>query len=117
MKNKKGFTLIEVVISIALISILVLGIVELSVAVSSMLTAGNSHHEATNEYGSAIEEGLLPQGAVAIVKGTINLNLSNANEEEKPQACPDSTQITMKIEEKEMSYPEAPEKGKFTYYD
>ncbi|MDD4780710.1 MAG: type II secretion system protein [Tissierellia bacterium] len=74
--NKKGFTLIEVVVSIMLISILSLGFLQLFTGFMGITTKKISYDEATNEFAKYIDE--RDWSKFDEIKDiTLNLNSSN----------------------------------------
>ena len=79
MPNKQGFTLVEVIISIALIAILSVGFVYLTSGSMRMLQVNKVQHDTYQSFVSAVEEGQIPAGATEQVQNTVTLQLSNHN--------------------------------------
>ena len=57
MAHKRGFTLIEVIISTALLAIITLGFLQMTVGYGSVFKKGTDADQATNDLMSAIEAG------------------------------------------------------------
>ena len=116
VRDKRGFTLIEAVVSVALIGMVSLGFVAIVGGYTGVAKAGREHSEASAELSSFAEGAQLPVGAVEKSLGNIELNLSNDNDGVKSEACPDSDSLRISLEELELSYPEDGQKGTYRYY-
>ncbi len=116
MPNKQGFTLVEVIISIALIAILSVGFVYLTSGSMRMLQVNKVQHDTYQSFVSAVEEGQIPAGATEQVQNTVTLQLSNHNTDEKAPTPEPDPGFTLELEEVEISYPDEPVRGSFIYY-
>lgn len=106
MDDKKGFTLLEGVISVALIAVLLLGITMVFTLNTRMQQAGDEFNQATLRYGDALLTNSLPDNMTNAPVDGIEINLTNQNDPSNPINAHD---ITLRMTKYTVSYDEASE--------
>lgn len=105
MKNKKsGFTLLEVIVSIVLISILSLGFLQIVTANSGVSARSEEYNQGTYDFAAAIDMGVTSyntgKNEITVEKsGSVNLQLGKVNNAQ-----------TMSIDINEVKYSDASKK-------
>lgn len=100
MRNKKGFTLIETVVCLGLISVISAAFLHVTLGSAAVQQAGNAYDARSTALVSALETGVLPDGVLCEYSGRLVISFDNGK--------------TLSLEEMSLRYDA--ESEKITYY-
>lgn len=100
-KNNKGFTLIEAIVSVAILAVLLLGITAVFTVNSRVQQAGNQYNDASFRFGDAVLSGELAEDLEISKTVPVEINISN-----KSTSLSDSG-MTLRMSMKYIKYKEA----------